>query len=136
MDDPREFLARFEEFVGSSGWRTTPSPAQMVTQWDEFVEACETGYYSTIYDYENERSVRDLLDRALHDPILRKYPQTDELRQQVERIDQRFRQTCRDDVSFGGPDRPWWKRCVPRRAEGELAEDLESLHGIRPLADG
>jgi hypothetical protein len=127
-----EFIARFDEFIGASGWRASRSPAQLVTQWADFVGACEAGYSSTIYEYENERSVRDLLDRALHDPILRKFPQLDELHREVERIDERFRRVCREDVTFRDADTPWWRRCVPRRAEGEFAEDLESMYGIHP----
>lgn len=125
-----EFLDRFEEFVGASGWRTTPSPAQLVEQWREFVEACEEGYSSTIYDYENERSVRDLLDRALNDPILRRFSEIEYLRSSVNEIDEQFRSACRQDVSVGDPSWPWWRRCVPQRAEGEFAADLRAQWGV------
>lgn len=125
-----EFLGRFEKVVRASGWRTTPSPAELVSYWRDFVETCEEGYSSTIYDYENERAVRDLLDQAFHDPILRKFAEIDDLRASVEEIDDRFRRACRDDVVIGDADVPWWRRCVPRRAEGEFAADLRSKFDI------
>lgn len=125
-----DFLERFEEFVGASGWRTLPSPSDLVEQWREFVEICAEGYSSTIYEYENERSVRDLLDKALYDPVLRKYPEIESLREVVGEIDRRFREECRGDVTMAHSEAPWWQRCVPKRAEGEFADDLRSELGI------
>lgn len=125
-----EFLERFEEFAGASRWRTTPSPAGLIDHWREFVETCEEGYSSTIYDYENERAVRDLLEKALNDPILRRYPELVDLRASVDDIDTRFRKACRDDVSIGDASAAWWKRCVPRKADGEFAADLRAKFGV------
>lgn len=127
---PSEYLERFEEFVGASGWRTTPSPAGLVDHWRDFVETCEAGFSSTIYEYANERAVRDLLDKALNDPVLRRFPELADLRASVEEIDARYRLACRDDVSIGDATAPWWQRCVPRQAEGELAADLRAQFGV------
>lgn len=124
------FLDAFEEFVGASGWRTIPSPAQLVEQWEQFVEICEEGYDDNIYEFDNDRSVRDLLGRALHDSTLRRFPEHAELRAEVERIDERFRATCRTDVFLGREGDPWWRRGVPRNATGELADDLLDKYGI------
>lgn len=110
--------------------RLAVSPAQLVAQWRDFVETCEEGYSSTIYDYENERAVRDLLDKALNDPILRRFPEIEDLRSSVEEIDERFRQACRQDLSVGDSGWPWWRRCIPRRAEGEFADDLRARWGV------
>lgn len=124
------FLERFEELVGASGWRTPASPAQLVARWEQFVEQCEDGYDDNIYEYDNDRSVRDLLGRALHDATLRDFPELDELRKAVDLIDDRFRALCRDDVVMGAEGDPWWRRCVPDNAGGELAEDLLDKYGI------
>lgn len=126
MTGGSDFLDRFEEFIGASGWRTVVSPAQLLERWRGFVEACEEGYSSTIYEYENERAVRDLLEKALNDPILRKFPEIEGLRSSIEVTDERFRRACRDEVTVGDPNWPWWKRCVPRRAEGEFAADIRA----------
>ena len=129
------FLQAFEELVGASGWRTIPSPAQLVEQWEQFVELCEDGYDDNIYEFENDRSVRDLLGRALHDSTLRAFPELAELRSAVDRIDDRYRQLCRDDVVMGREGDPWWRRCVPANAGGELADDLLDKYRIEPPGD-
>lgn len=128
-----EFLERFEEFLGASGWRVIVSPSTLVAQWRGFVEICDEGYSSTIYEYENERSVRDLLEKALNDPVLRTFPEVEVLRESVDEIDRRFRAQCRDGAAMAAADAAWWRRCVPRRADGEFADDLRSMFGIEPL---
>jgi hypothetical protein len=136
MADSSEFLERFEERVGASGWRTLPSPSALVDQWRNFVETCAEGYASTIYEYENERSVRDLLETLIHDSTLRRYPELESLRDAVNEIDRRFRAECREDAAIGRADAPWWQRCVPRSVQGEFAEDLKSMFGITTATDG
>lgn len=136
MVEPSGFLERFEEFIGASGWRTQPSPAELVSYWQDFVEVCVEGYSSTIYEFENERAVRDLLEEAFNDPNLRSFPELSSLRQSVYQIDEDFRRICRDDVAIGKDNAPWWRRCVPRRAQGDFADDLRSKYGIEPLRLG
>ena len=132
--ETESFLQRFEDFVGASGWRTIPSPAQLLEQWEQFVEACEDGYDDNIYEFENDRTVRDLWGRILHSSSLREFREVGELRAAVAAIDERFRRACRDDVQLGKEGDPWWRRCVPRNAEGELADDLLDKYGIEPEA--
>lgn len=130
---PSEFLQRSEELIGASGWRTIPSPSLLLEQWHEFVEICNDGYSATIYEYENERSVRDLLEKLMQDPILQQFQEMEALRQQVGEIDWRFQEQSRDEVAMADNQAPWWHQCVPSRADGEFAEDLRSKFGIEPL---
>jgi hypothetical protein len=129
------FLDAFEEFVGASGWRTVPSPAQLLDEWAGFVESCEEGYDDNIYEFRNDRSVRDLWGRVLHDAQLRRFEELHELQRAVDRIDERYRRLCRDDVQMGKEGDPWWRRCVPRNAGGELAQDLLQKYGIDPVVE-
>jgi hypothetical protein len=126
------FLEAFEELVGASGWRRIPSPSELLQQWEAFVEACEEGYDDNIHEFENDRSVRDLWGRILHDPTLRRFPELDDLREAVERIDERYRRLSRDDVLLGRDGDPWWRRRVPRQVGDELADDLAERYGIEP----
>ncbi len=130
MVAPSEFLQRFEEFVGASGWRTVMSPSELVEQWREFVDVCAEGFSSTIYDYRNERSVRDLLQKAFDDPVLRGYSELGSIREAVEEIDSRFAEECRAGVAMAREEAPWWHRCVPRKAAGDFADDLRAQFGM------
>jgi hypothetical protein len=128
--DTSEFLRRFQEFVGATGWRKVLGPSQLVGQWEGFVETCEEGYGDTIYEYENERSVRDFLESVLSDPVLGQFEAIVGLRESVGAVDARFRAACRGDVQIGRTSDAWWRRCVPEKVEGDFAEDLMSQYGI------
>lgn len=61
MADSTEFLRRYRELARSSGWRAVNSPFQLVDRWAEFVGLCTEDYDETIYEYTNDRAVRDAL---------------------------------------------------------------------------
>ena len=124
MSKSNEFLQEFEPVLRNAGWRTTPSPVELVDQYRSFVQMCADGYSQSIYEYRNDRSVRDLLDRILRDPALSQFDEMDAIRESVEATDREFLKGCRVGVSMAAASAPWWQRCVPQKALGEFAEDL------------
>jgi len=95
--------------------------------WSAFVTAVERGYDDSIYEYTNDLSVRDLLERvaAGAGPGLRAKLET-----AVAADDRRFEAATEAAARPLGegvdPSRWWWRR-VPVRRDGELADDLASL---------
>ncbi|SDS63119.1 hypothetical protein [Microlunatus soli] len=136
MTDSIEFLRRYRELARSSGWRAVDSPFQLVDRWAEFVGLCTEDYDETIYEYTNDRAVRDALQIVLDDPELARYERFDLLLEAVRSLDAQFLAACRTDVAMAPAGSPWWQRCVPRTASGEFADDLRRLHGIEPARDG
>jgi len=130
MSTVAEFFDGFGAVVAANGWTSAPSPSGLLAQWGGFVDVCASGYSSTIYEYHDELSVRDLLQQVLDAPTLQRFVELVELRAGVEEVDQRFRSVCRDDLVIGLPGDPWWRRCVPRLATGEFADDLQRRYGI------
>jgi hypothetical protein len=123
-----EFVGLVNKVVAGSGWRQLSTANQMVEQWSEFVDLCETGYDFSLYEFTNDRSIRDLLERVMFHPSLWDRVQMDGLRAAVEAIDERYRACCRTDVRFDGSDLRWWRACVPILAEGEFKDDLEAIN--------
>ena len=95
-------------------------------RWSHFVTQVERGYDDSIYEYTNDLSVRDRLERVIEGagPGLRA-----RLAGRVVDADRRFEEateeTTRPLGEFSGTAPHWWRR-VPRRRVGELAEDLAS----------
>jgi hypothetical protein len=93
--------------------------------WRAFVTQVERGYDDSIYEYTNDLSVRDRLERLLAGagPSLRAA-----LAEAVAGDDARFEAATEPAVrplrETAPP--PWWCR-VPRRRVGELAQDLSAL---------
>jgi len=59
------FLERFATATKEEGRRSGWSPATYLEVWAAFTEDCENGYQGNIYEYENDISVRDVIEKAL-----------------------------------------------------------------------
>jgi hypothetical protein len=100
----------------------------MLRRWSDLATQVERGYDDSIYEYTNDLSVRDRLERLVQGagPGLRA-----RLEGRLAEDDRRFEAateaSARPLGEFGEASPPWWWRRVPRRRAGELAEDLESL---------
>ena len=93
--------------------------------WADLVTRVERGYDDSIYEYTNDLSVRDRLERLVQGagPGLRA-----KLEGALGEDDGRFEAATEDAARpLAANDPAWWWRRVPRRRVGELAEDLESL---------
>lgn len=125
------YLVRFREIVRERGWPESTTPTDLLERWTALVKAAEQGYRWTIDEYLNEMAARDLLEAVLTDEALGGEPEVSELSGRVAEADRHLRALVRDDVHIGGPDEPWWRRGVLRRAGDDYVEDLERIYGIR-----
>ena len=96
--------------------------------WSDLATGVERGYADSIYEYTNDLSVRDRLERVVQGagPGLR--PKLEgALAESDRRFEAASEEAARPLGEFGEASPPWWWRRVPRRRTGELADDLESL---------
>jgi hypothetical protein len=125
-DEQHELARLLAELAERSG--REDSLGAMLGRWSDFVTRVERGYDDSIYEYTNDLSVRDRLERVVHGagPGLRA-----KLEGALAEDDRRFEAATEDSArplgEFGQTTPPRWWRRVPRRPAGELAEDLESL---------
>lgn len=131
-----DFFAFFARLAATHRWNPSVSPAQLLERWSVFVSECESGYADSIYEYDNDISVRDLLEAVVTDEEFARFPQAEPIGEAVHGIDERFRAACREGVQVGSESRPWWRRAVPRVALDEFADDLQRLYGIESPAEG
>jgi hypothetical protein len=96
---------------------------ELVRRWTDLVRAVEHGYDDSIYEYTNDLSVRDRLEDLVTaaSPTLRA-----KLERALAPVDERFTAATEEAARPLGERSPWWRR-VPKRREGELAEDLRAL---------
>jgi hypothetical protein len=101
------------------------SLGSLLQKWGHFVTAVERGYDDSIYEYTNDLSVRDRLERVVTgaSPGLRA-----QLEGALAADDGRFEAATEEAARpLAATYTTWWWRRVPRRRAGELADDLESL---------
>jgi hypothetical protein len=125
-EEQQELARLLAELAERSG--REDSLGALLRRWRDFVTGVERGYDDSIYEYTNDLSVRDRLERVVQGAGLA-------LRAKLEGAiaegDRRFEAATEESArplgEFGEASSPWWWRRVPRRRTGELEEDLESL---------
>ena len=125
-----DFLQSFKEFLGRYGWPTDQSPWTIVEQWESLVDQAAEGYHWGLYEFANDLSVRDLLEKAFHDDQFGRFSQIGIMRQRVESADIRLRSMFLPGIEIGGADAPWWHRGVLAAAGDDYLDDVKRLHGI------
>src|SRR5689334_16694439 len=124
-----DFLVGFNAVLARRGRKPT-TPASMLDHWKGFTAEVERGYSATIDEYFNELTVRDAFEDVFRDPIVGPTEEAANWQVQVLEVDRRFREALRDTPQIGEEGDPWWRVRLPRRAEGDFAEDLRDLYGV------
>jgi hypothetical protein len=126
----RTFAEAVAGLIAAAGWQRLRDGDDLLAAWASFVNEVANGYDLDIYEYENDRSVRDMIERVLANEGLRDYPELADFARRVGEVDERFRSLMQDGVTVGEPETPWWARAVPRNAGPELSADFIEHYGI------
>ncbi len=112
-----------------SGVRSDRGPSEHCEEWEGFTADVLSGYSGSLYEYENELSARDNLEKAVGDPELRQFPDWHEYEARIMRTDA----TLRRLLSGGEEVRPgcsWWWSHLPPHGGREFAEDVRRIYAI------
>lgn len=92
---------------------------------------CEEGYQWSIYEYENELGVRDVIDKVLTASELSAYPELPTFAEVVAEIDDRFASLLRLGPSVLQDSAPWWHSSLPGYAGPDLVADAKSKYSVQ-----
>jgi hypothetical protein len=126
----KEFLQTFKEFLGRYGWSADLSPWTIVEQWESLVDQVAEGYNWSLYEFTNDLTVRDFLEKAFRDGRLGQFSEIGAMCQRVEAADTRLKEMFLPDDKIGGAAMPWWHRGVLAAAGDEYVDELKRLQGI------
>jgi hypothetical protein len=123
------------EVAAANGWSRFRTGDDFVRAWMSFVRQCGGGYDMSIYEYENDLSIRSGIQLLLDNDHVKKAGGFAELNARIREIDAEFRGLLQDGVEVGNPGDPWWERGVLKEAGGELSRDFMEMFGvyIRPV---
>jgi hypothetical protein len=116
--------------ASDKGWRKTFTSNELIESWKKFVSQCSNGYPMSIYEYENDRSVRTMIQEVLKVPDLEYGPSVEEFKMLVAQSDLSFRELLQPGVTVGNTNAYWWERGVPKYAGAELASDFQEIFGL------
>lgn len=124
------FEEEFSRLVRARGrWRDY-SPEPLLGRWRTFVEECEQGYRHDSEDYFNDLTARDSLEFALNCKDLSRFPEMDQLRREVDRLDSRFRAVLIPDAFPRIPDEQWWGRGLVKWGSSRFVEEIRRIYGV------
>lgn len=124
-----EYLAAVESALKGSTTRYQQSPAELLRNWQRFVDAALDGYPAGWYDFDNERGIRDVIQAVIDDEVVRSHPEAQEWIRRVEDVDARYRSILaplRGEASA----MPWWRAGVPSYGGDELAQDVARMYDV------
>jgi hypothetical protein len=131
MADNNNFEDSFRAVLGKIGPHsgTRNVPQEFIKSWDGFVKECEAGYQWTIYEYYDEITIREIIERILIAPPLQSFVEFIEFSKAIHEIDERFRQ-----LQVIGQatvhQKYWWEHIILKRAGPEYAEEINGRYGI------
>lgn len=100
----------------------------LINDWIRLIDEIERGYQFTIYDYTNDLSIRDFLEKIK--TILSNDGQT-KISELIKPIDEKFLAVTRVVnrpllESLNDEHQPFWWYRIPKRLEGDLEQDLHN----------
>src|SRR6266487_3196479 len=112
------FAYKVKVILENEKWNRYSSPNQLLEAWNQFVDECELGYDMGIYEYDNDLSVRNIIEKILQDEALSKFEEYEYFKKEIFKIDERFRKLLskekkRTDKRF------WWERGILNKAGKE-----------------
>lgn len=131
----KTFIQSFRDVTDQVSARGDWSPAGYIDAWRSFVLDCEDGFQWSIYEYENELGIRDVIDKVLTAPELAAYPELAIFAEAIADTDERFAALLRSGPSVLPENAFWWNRNLPGHAGPDLVADAEAHYAVhlRPV---
>ncbi|KIA74434.1 hypothetical protein [Paenarthrobacter nicotinovorans] len=124
------FLERFAAATDEEGLRSGWSPAAYLEAWAAFTEDCEKGYQGNIYEYENDISVRDVIERALTSLGPAEDAAVAVFADAVAESDARFAAVLNSGPVMRDEAVPWWRRRLPVSGGREFAAEARQHFSV------
>ena len=105
---------------------------KLLEKWESFIKNVEEGYSDSIYEYTNDLSTRDLINRLMESDLSSSIKS--KLASIIEELDQRFeRATYKIESSLipnKSKDIKWWFR-IPNKISDDFEDDLKCENIIK-----
>lgn len=121
------FSQKVESYLAEQG-KKQYAPSQMVSRWEDFVESCEDGYDWSIYEYDNELSIRDSIELVLKNKDFANYPDYNEFCLIVSKIDDRLK--CLFQKAERERKTTWWAKGILSTAGSEYQDAFKSRNDV------
>lgn len=134
-EDYKNFLLLIEEQVRTEYYSDSrlfelyKSPNSIIDDWKETVESGKD-YHFTIFEWDNEISVRELIEKILNNEEIKKLEYFyQNFKDQIEEIDEELKRIS--IVDFERPHcKNWWEKKVLKGGEDEYKENIKQFYSL------
>ncbi|GHC90190.1 hypothetical protein [Streptomyces flavofungini] len=129
---PREgdLASQFQRVARATGRANPPLPGAALRGWEEVVKLCAEGYDFDVSEYLNDLSIRELLQDAVDDPVVKSLPECSWFSAELSRIDDGFRTVLTNGPVVQPDESHWWRRSLPARGQQEFVDDVRERYGV------
>lgn len=111
-------------------WRRKPTADELERGWKAFIAECEHGYTMGIYEYDNDRFVRNMIQLVLEVEGLAASSEVEAYKGRIGALDAQFRSLLQPGVEIDDAGECWWERAVPKYGGAELADDFMRTYHV------
>lgn len=115
-----------EKILKENGWQGVLSPWELLDTWKQFVAECKSGYEMSIYEYDNDLSVRDKIEEIISAKQVKGYQEYYDFSKKVDFIDNLFKKLLSPNVKRDNKY-TWWQQGILVKAGEEYARDINDL---------
>ena len=105
--------------------------SELLDLWRFFVDECVDGYGSSIYEFDNDLSVREDIEVLLQADEVVDRQGFETFLSVLKIIDARYAELLQPDVKRPGNIAHWWRTGVLRYAGDEYCSDANDLYSIQ-----
>lgn len=124
------FEDKVKKILNKSGWQGESKSGTLVEMWEGFVSECSKGYAYNIYEYENDLSVRNAIERILSSNELESYLEYFNFKNKILELDQLFKALLSDRY-FIEDRKTWWEKGILIKGGVDYVNDIEELFKIK-----
>lgn len=121
------FWQEVDSILSQQAVRKFSSYLKVIEAWDSFVQDCESGYEMNLYEYDNDLSIRGLIQKILSESALKKYPLYFDFKTQIDVIDARLKAMF-STKNFRIEKKTWWEQGVLENAGDAYKVDISSRY--------
>ena len=92
----------------------------LVKEWEEFAQEVEEGYAHSLFEFDNDISIRDIIQKNIHESFT-----SIDLLNKIQNIDR----SIKDNVIIYRDVNNWWSFCYPLKGSEKLAKNVKELLG-------
>ncbi|MCL7752442.1 hypothetical protein MPF13_01625 [Polaribacter sp. Z022] len=125
-----EELIKIQESFFCNTLKSRYGYSDLINMWEQFTEECIEGYGWNIYEYDNDVSIRELIELVISNEKLKLSKEHKYFKKKIHNIDDKLKLLFFDEVKRN-TGKFWWNRGILKEAGEEYMNDLQDEYNVK-----